>query len=454
MNFLIIGAGDVGKSLCRKLAAHHHNVVVVDRDSDINDSELAGLDLKIVLGNGCSPETLSAAGIESADFVIAVTDSDEVNIAACFVSRLLNPSPKRIARIRDLELTHRLVAPELLSEYFDLIINPEEAGAEYLLKLFKMPGAREFIDLAGGKVRVLGLSLTPNSPALQLTVAELHELYAEMALRVVAVLRGNKIFCPKTSEKLRVSDVIYVVTVPELTKKAFKVAGRELRDSQTAMIWGGSFLARSLALRLDEEGIRVKLILSDEEEQYAMADQLKHALVLGGEGTDQNLLVEENVDETDAFIAATEDEENNVLGALLAKKLGAKSAVALVSKSTYLPLVSAVGVDVVVSSRLAAASAIFRHIHSRSMLTEIAVQSDGGGFVEIDVSADRPIAGKLLSEIDLPYGVHVGAVLREGGALPVSPEIRFMEGDRVVFFVLKSSIKKLEKLLDLAIESF
>jgi len=454
MNFLIIGAGDVGKSLCRKLAAHRHNVVVVDRDPDTSDSELSSLDLKIVLGNGCSPATLTAAGIESADFVIAVTDSDEVNIAACFVSRLLNPAPKRIARVRDLELTHRLVAPELLNEYFDLIINPEEAGAEYLLKLFKMPGAREFIDLAGGLVSVLGLSLTASSPALHSTVAELHEKYAEVPLRVVAVLRGNKIFCPKTSEKLRESDVLYVVTVPELTKKVFKLAGRELRDSQTVMIWGGSFLARSLALRLDEEGIRVKLILSDEKEQYAMADVLKHALVLGGEGTDQNLLIEENVEDTDAFIAATDDEENNVLGALLAKKLGAKSAVALVSKSTYLPLVSAVGVDVVVSSRLAAASAIFRHIHSRSMLTEIAVQSDGGGFVEMEINQDMPIHGKHLGGLELPYGVHVGAILREGTSVPVGPEEALMLGDRVVFFVLKSSIKKLERLLALSIESF
>ncbi len=453
MNFLIIGAGDVGKSLSAQLAAHGHNVVLVDTDSDVLNSEISSLDLKVVIGNGCSPEVLFNAGILEANYIIAVTDSDEVNIAACFVSRLVNPHPKRIARIRDLNLASKLISPELLGEYFDLVVNPEEAGAEYLLKLFKLPGAREFVDLGYGKVRVLGLSVLETSPVLGQSLSQIHQEHQETPITIVALIRAGRMLCPAPEDKLRVGDVFYATTTPEATKDAFKLSGRELRHSQSAMLWGGSFLSRSLAFRLDQEGVRVKLILTDEDRQMEMADLLKNALVLNGEGTDQSLLIEEHVEDVDAFIAATDDEENNVLAALLAKKLGARNAVALVNKTSYLPLVSAVGVDVVVSARLAASSAIFKHIHAKSLLTEVAPHCDGGGFIEIDISSEMPLSGKILKDLALPVGVRVGAILREGKVLAPSPVEALLEGDRVILFALKSATAKLGRLLNLPIEA-
>lgn len=453
MNFIIIGAGDVGRSLGAQLAAHQHNVTLIDKDPDTLHSELSELDLKVVVGNGCSPEVLNQAGIEEADYVIAVTHSDEANIAACFVSRLVNPKPKRIARIRDLDLAERFVSPELLNEYFDLVVNPEEAGADYLLKLFQLPGAKEFVDLGYGKVRVLGLGITDECPVLNQSLSTIHSQYETTPLSIVAIVRAGRIFCPSAAELLKVGDIAYMVTSPEASKQAFELSGRALREGQTAMMWGGSFLSRSLALRLDQEGVRLKLILTDERKQLEMADQLRHALVLSGEGTDQALLMEEHVYDMDAFIAASDDEENNVLAALLAKKLGAKHAVAVVSKRSYLPLVSAVGVDVVVSARLAASSAIFRHIHSRSLLTEIAPHCEGGGFLELDISSEMPLSGKLLRDLALPQGVRVGAILREGNVCAPTPMEALLEGDRVIFFSLKSSTKKLGKLLNLPVNS-
>ncbi|RIL05190.1 MAG: Trk system potassium transporter TrkA, partial [Proteobacteria bacterium] len=134
MRFVIIGAGDVGANLCVKLASHQHDVILIEKRLENISKQISSLDLQIIIGNGSCPEVLSRAGIEAADYVIAVTDSDEVNVAACFISRLINPEPKRIARLRDLEIAHRSINPELLSEYFDLIINPDQAGAEYLLR--------------------------------------------------------------------------------------------------------------------------------------------------------------------------------------------------------------------------------------------------------------------------------------------------------------------------------
>lgn len=454
MRFIIIGAGDVGTHLSLKLARHGHNVVLVESDGDKLDSALTVTDLKIVLGNGAAPEILLAAGIRSADYVIAVTNSDEVNIAACFTSRLLNPAPKRIARVRDIHFVAPEIPPELLSEYFDLIINPEQAGSEYLLQLFHAPGAKEIMELGFGKVRIISLGISADSPLVRTRLDELKSEQQTGPLMVAAIIRNNKLMIPRGDEQLRVNDVAYFVTTPEETERAFTLAGRTLIEGKTAMVWGGTSFARFLAVALDKERTSLKLILGDETEQLQMADELKTTLVLSGDGTDQSLLLQEHITETDAFIAASPDEESNVLAALLAKRLGARTVMALVNKTAYLSLVSAVGVDVVISSSVAAASAIFKHIHSRSMISEITLQSEGAGFLEIDISREMPISGRPLNLLKLPYGITVAMLLREGRIFVPSEQEVLSEGDRVIFFVLKSAVAKLEKLLQMRLETF
>ncbi len=454
MKFIIIGAGDVGTSLCTKLAAHEHDVVLIEKNQENVSHSVSSLDIQVLIGNGASPEILTQAQVDKADYVIAVTDSDEVNIATCFISRLMAPHPKRIARVRDIELVTKSISPELLSEYFDLIINPEQAGAEYMLQIFKTPGAREIVEFSNGKVRVLGIQVTAESPLLDVKLKSLRELGYNAPVLILALMRAERLIVPKGDDKVKVGDVMYAVTTPDKTKLLFELAGRELHEGRSAMIWGGSTLARILAHELESQGTRVKLIIKDHEAASQMADELQDTLILHGEGTDQNLLNQEGISDMDAFVAASPDEENNILASLLAKKLGARVCMALVSKATYTPLVSAIGVDVVISSRLAAASAIFRHIHSRSIISEFLLQQETAGFIEIDLSPEIPICGSHLKNLKLPYGVLIVAILRGDEAIIPSGEDMLLAGDRAVIFVIKAALKKLEGLLDIKLELF
>lgn len=454
MKFVIVGAGDVGTSLSVNLASHQHEVILVEQKEAKVNKELAALDLQVVIGNGAAPETLVQAGIEDADYLIAVTNVDETNIAACFISRLLNPKPKRIARIRDLNLAHQHIAPELINEYFDLIINPEQAAADYLLRLFRIPGAREIVEFEGGKIRVLGLAVSPQSALLNMRLDALKNFQDEMPLLIAAVMRGTRLIVPRGDDHIRVGDVIYAVTIPEKTKLLFELAGKPWHQSRSAMIWGATVLARSLARALEQQGMRLKLIVGQQSSAAQLAADFASALVLQGDGTDQNLLLQENIDQTDAFIAATADDENNVLAALLAKKLGAKTTIALVNKSGYLPIVSAIGVDVVISSRAAAATAIFRHIHSRSIVSESALQQEGAGFIEIDAREGNPLLDKPLKDLKLPHGILIAAIINQKQITIPTGEAVIRAGDRVVIFLTKAALKKMEKLLNLKLELF
>lgn len=454
MRFIVIGAGDVGTSLSERLAQNQHDVVLVEKDEDKLARATASLDIQPVVGSGLSPDTLVRAGVNTADYLISVADIDEVNIASCLVAKLINPKAKRIARIRDISLVHKEISPEHLSEYFDLIINPDQAAAGQLLEAFRVPGAKELVEFGDGRLRVLGLSITAQSPVANRRLHSLQEYQDKFPVLIIAIMRRNQLIVPGGSDQLKIGDVVYAITLPEKTSILFELAGRELVQGRSAMIWGSTALARSLAHSLEKQGTKVKLILEDRQASTEIVDEFRESLVLLGDGTDQNLLVEENVGDVDAFVAVTNHEEDNILAALLAKRLGAKSSMALVNKGTYLPLVNAIGVDVVVSSRIAAASSIFNHIHSESLISEISIAHHGAGFIEFYANNSMSFLGQPLKDIKFPHGIIVAAIMRGNEVIIPKGSDTILDGDRIVVFVIRSAFKKLEKLLGIKLDLF
>ncbi|MCB0338682.1 MAG: Trk system potassium transporter TrkA [Bdellovibrionales bacterium] len=452
MRFVVIGAGNVGVSLTEKLAVNQHDVVLIDDNEEKLNAVVSSMDCQGVLGNGCSPEVLSRARIHEADYVVAVTNNDAVNIAACVSAKLLHPSAKRIVRIRELEFNFPGVNKDKLNDYFDLIINPSQAGAEYLLRMFKVPGAKEVVEFADGKVRVIGVSVSPRSPLLGRKLQALGEYREKYPLLIIAILRGSRLIIPRGTDKLRVGDIMYLVTPPEHTNVIFELAGKELHQGRSAMIWCGGSLGRRLAHSLEEMGTEVKLIVSDTDDAEALADEFQSALVLQGEGTDHNLLLEENVQDFDAFISVTPDEEDNVLAALLAKRLGAKSSMALVNKISYIPLVAAIGVDVVVSSLTAAASQIFKHIHSGSIVSEFSLRHRGAGFLELIADEKSEFLNVPIKTLHIPEGILICAILRGDSVIIPRGDDTIKIDDRVVVFVARTAIKKVEKALGMKVE--
>jgi trk system potassium uptake protein TrkA len=454
MKFLVIGAGAVGTSLCSRLVADQHDVTMIERNEANVDKVVSSLDLEILYGNGCSPELLVRAGIHTADYVIAVASIDEVNVTACLAAKLLNPNAKRIARIRDIDFNHAGIPEETLKDTFDLIINPDHAAAQYLLKLFQFPGAKEVVDFCDGKLRVLALEIKEGAPMANKALSEFAALENQFPMLVISIVRGDKLIVPRGNDVIKPGDVLYFITVPEKTSVLFEATGSTLTVGSSAMIWGGGSLGRALAQTLEQHGVKIKLIVSEDDPALEIIDELKNTLVLAGDGKDQQLLEEENIGNVDAFIAATSDEEDNILSSLLAKKLGVRTSMALVDRATYSSLVSAIGVDVAVSARIAAATEIFHHIHSESVISEFSMKHLNAGFIEIAIDVDSPIANKALNELKVPHGIIISAIVRGREIFIPRGDAEIYPHDRVVIFVTRASQKKLEKLLDTKMEFF
>jgi trk system potassium uptake protein TrkA len=452
MHFIVLGAGDVGTTLAEQLVREQHDVVLIDRDEAKLTTASSHLDVQPVAGNGCLPEVLIRAGLNTADYFIAVADQDEVNISACMSARLINPEAKRIARLREISYEHKDIVEDQVQDYFDLTINPVQAAADYLFRLFQVAGAREVIDFCEGRLQVIGLDVKSHSPYVGKKLKELAELREKLHMLIIAIVRDGELLVPRGNDELKAYDTVYCITPPERIGMFFEMVGNTFARAKSAMIWGGNPLGKRLAHDLEEQGVKVKLIASQEESTHELLDEFHHILVLTGDGKDRELLLEENIHESDAFIAVTPDEEDNILSALLAKKLGSRTSMALVNKATYMPLVHAIGVDVAVSSRAAAANAIFAHIHSEALISDFSLRHLGAGFIEIEIEEDMPIAGKTIEKAKFPHGILCASLTRgEEHIIPLGDTV-LTPGDHVILFITRGDHVKLEKLFGKKIE--
>lgn len=455
MKFVVVGAGLVGTSLAHKLGALGHDVTLVDNDQErLNSATINSRRIDTVFGSGASPEVLVNAGLEHADYLLAVSDIDEVNVAACFIGRLITPKPKRIARIRSFEISSPEISPIFLSEYFDLVINPERAAADSLVKTLNIPGAHEVLEFADGRIRVLGLTVAPSSPLSNMKLSALKDWPQQLPVLIVAVMRGSKLLVPKGDDKIRAGDVIYAVSLPNKTKLLFELAGKQLHDTRRVILWVTDGLAQTLIKTLQGHVDHLTVLTPDSALKESLTTVFKRLKVVSGNASDQNVLLDCGVADCDAFIAASDNDENNVLTALLAKRLGAQNAGCFVSNESYGPLVAAVGVEMVINLRLAAANAIFQHIHHRSIISELSLQNEGAGFVEVEWDSKMPFLNKKIKDLNLPHGILIAGIERGDTMIIPTGEDILASGDKVLIFVLRAAQPRLEKLLGFQLELF
>jgi len=445
MRFVIVGAGNVGLGLAERLTNNRHDVVLIEKDESVVQQIHGSLDIQVLKGNACSAKKLQEAGIANADYLIAVSNNDEANIAVCLLAKLINPQVKRILRAHNVDLPQ-----QPLDEFFDFVLNPDEAGAEHVFRLLKMVGAKDMVEFAGGKLLVLSLEVKENSKLAAKRLSALKGTFPETPFLILGVVRNGNLIIPNGKEHLKTGDLVYIITLPEKVAALFELCGQKKEPLKYVVIWGGSNLALSLADKLEKTTIQTKLIVPDDDLVYS--DRYKHTLVLRGDGTDMRLLVQENISEANVFVTATDDEENNILGAILAKKLGARSTMALVKKGAYLSLLSTLGVDCVVNANVAAASSIFRYIHAGSVLSELALEKRNAGFVEIEVDTDSELCEKTLQDLALPVGILIAAIERGDEVIIPTGEVAIKAGDILVIFLLRSEMRKLEKRLQLRFE--
>jgi trk system potassium uptake protein len=452
VSIIIIGAGEVGYHLASRLSKENQDVVIIDRDLEKVRRVQNTLDVQAIHGSGSSISVLRQAGISDASMIIAVTNSDEVNMISCLVAGVQDQVPKKIARVRD--PAYASIFPLFDKEHLDidLVINPDHEVVEMIHKLMEVPGAVEVVDFGEGKVRMVGLPLLPGSPLAGKSLAELSRLYPQSGVLIVAVQKGEKVFIPRGPDVLEANDLLFVVMERDRTQEALDSFGKRRPSIKRVMILGGTLIGVELASQLEKMGIQVKIVEQNEARCQEIAEKCTRALVLRGDATYQDLLLEENVAEMDTFIAVTEDEETNVMISLLAKKMGVRRVMTLVNKVGYSPLVHSIGVDVVISPRLAAVNKIIKFIRRGKILSISALPGENAEFFEAVAMETSDIVGRPLRDLQFPRDAIVGALVRGQEVIIPSGSTVVQPGDRVMIFALTSAVKEVEKILMVKLE--
>jgi trk system potassium uptake protein TrkA len=456
MNIIIIGAGVVGRTIARKFSGEGQDIVIIEKDEHTIKELQESLDVKIIQGSGSSPEVLARAGIEQAEMVIAVTNSDEVNMIACLIAETQSRVPKKIARIRNPDY---LNYTEIFQrDYLDLdfIINPERVAADRILKILETPGAIDVMDFIEGNLKLVGVKLSADSELTGKKARDLGAFFTNGNIIIVAIYRGDQTIIPQGKTVLEEGDLVFALTHQEEASSIPRLFGKinDDKGSDKIMIIGGGDVGFFLAVALEDKGHQVKIIEKNATRCEFLAEKLNKTIVISGDGTDQSLLKEENISDLDTFIAVTNDEEANILTSLLSKRLGARRSVALIDKPEYLSMVSTIGVDVAVSPRLASVSDILQFIRKGKVLSVKTLMEERVEAMETIAMETADIVGTPIKDIKFPMGAIIGAVVKGDDVLLPTGDTIIEPGDRVVIFTLPKTIPQVEKLLTVKPEFF
>ena len=452
MKIIIVGAGEVGFHIARKLSEENQDVVLIDKDPQQIKKINENLDVQAFLGSGTSPILLKDAGIKEADMLVAATDSDEVNLISCLLARNLNHVMLKVARVRNQEYLEEkeLFGRDLLG--IDLTINPESIMVETIMRLMEVPGASEVIDFAGGQVKLIGFTVQKGSPFADRQLLSLNEVKEE--LLVGAIVRGEQVVIPRGKDTIKVDDLVYLVVKKDMINHVAALFNMKEEASRRVIIIGAGQTGAALATALDRTRVNAKIIDKDSERCAELAEKLKRVIVIHGDGTDSTLLQEENIMDVDIIIAIIGDEENNVLISLLGKALGAKRTITRVSKLSYIPLVSAIGLDTVISARLSAVRAILQYIRRGKIISVAPLKGEHAEAIEAEALETSDIVNIPLSKVKLPRGAIIGAIVRGKQIIIPRGNDIIRPKDRLIIFAVRQVIPKLEKLLTVKLEYF
>ncbi|NCD24566.1 MAG: Trk system potassium transporter TrkA [Deltaproteobacteria bacterium] len=451
MKAIIVGAGEVGFHIAKRLASENKDVVVIDRNPAVLQRILDHMDVQVLEGSGCSPLILGEAGISKADVLLAVTDSDEINLMACTFANMLAPGLTKLARIRNDEY---IAYGQQLAQGIGIgiIINPETEVVKSVEHMLRAPGAVDISDLAGGRIKLAGTWITEGNPLVGIRLFDLRRKVADTPMIVAAIVRDDAVIVPAGSDEIREGDLVYFVCENSQLQAVFSFLGNRPGKKSRVLIIGGGNIGLRLARGLEKKSIQVKLLDKDAARCAVLANELSRTVVLHGDGTDQEVLQEENVGDMDVVVTMTGNEESNILASLLAKKLGAAMAITRLNKIEYMPLVRAIGLEHIVSPRLSAVNSIFKHVRKGGVLSTVAIK-DGAEALEALVGPDSGLVGTPLKDLDFPKGVLVLCIMREDSVLIPGGYDFIKAGDRVIILSLLESIPRVEQMLSRKRES-
>jgi trk system potassium uptake protein TrkA len=454
MKIIILGAGQVGSSLANNLASEANDITVVDIDGKRLQEMQDRLDLRTVTGKASHPDVLQRAGAEDADMIIAVTNSDETNMVACQIAYTLFHTPTKIARVRAQEY---LYFPELFTQDampVDVIISPEQLVTDYIHRLIEHPGALQVLDFSGGRVQLVAVKAYYGGPLVGHELRTLRDHMPGVQTRVAAIYRRGKAINPEGHTVIEADDEVFFIAAKKDIRAVMSELRRLEKPFKRVIIAGGGNIGKRLARALEHQ-YQVKLIDHNPTRTVTISEELERTIVLQGDAADEELLLEENIEDTDVFCALTNDDEANILSAMLAKRLGARKVMALINRAAYVDLVESGDIDIAISPPQATIGSLLAHVRRGDVVMVHSLRRGAAEAIEAIAHGDQyssKVVGRAIEDIKLPAGTTIGAIVRGDEVLIAHHDTVIEAEDHVLLFVVdKKRIPEVERLFQVGV---
>ncbi|PCJ99705.1 MAG: Trk system potassium transporter TrkA [Zetaproteobacteria bacterium] len=458
MRVIICGADLVGSSIAAYLSKEDNDVTVIDPDSNVLAQLHSFMDVNTVAGHASDPDVLNAAGANDCDLIIAVTENDEINMIACQIGHSLFGIPKKIARIR----RQAYLDPSWSNLFsrahmpIDVIISPETLVAQNIVQKLAIPGTTTALRLADGKAYLIGVVCMEDCPVLHTQLCQLDKLFPDLSFSIVSISRGTKNIIPDEDDMLEVGDEAYIVVDSKHLRRIMAAFGHLEKEARRIIISGGGNIGLSLIKKLQEEvsGLQLKVIEHNEERAQYLSEQLENIIILNGNTLERDIMEEASVSTAETYIALMNDDESNILGSLLAKQYGCQRVVTLVNNHAYYPLVGPLGIDALVSPKSIIVANIMQHVR-RGRIKGIHNIRDGEfELMEIEISDSSRIANKNIQDLELPSGVVIGAIIRDGEVIIPKYNLDILPKDHIIILASSEKARLVENMLCVRVDLF
>ena len=461
MNIIICGAGRVGFTIAKLLSEQGHSITVIDQSSEdiqkINDS----LDVKAIVGKATYPSILEKANAAETDMIIAVTRNDEINMLICQIAFSIFNIPKKIARIRSQDYLNpkftRVYNKENLP--IDVIISPEIEIARSIQRKLEAPGALDSVPFAENQIRLLEILIKDNCKLIGLKLNELTNKFPNLDANIIAIIREDKSFIPKKTDQVKENDKIYVIINSSQMAETLEAFGHSEKISKKILIIGGGNIGYNLAKNIEDtlEGVRVKIVEKDKLRSEYLANELNNTIVINGNGLDEEVLSEANLDEAETVLALTNDDEDNLMVSVLVEKFAKdqkdiedKRTMALINKPNYSLLQSSLKIDDLIDPRMNTVSSILKHIHKGTIENAYTISNGEYEVIEAEIIESSELINKELKNSNLPDEIRIGAVLRNKKVIIPKSDFIFQKDDQIVLIVKKDTVGVVENLFRLS----
>lgn len=454
MKIIILGAGQVGSSVAANLCSEANDITVVDHAPGVLRGLQEKYDLRAIIGSASHPSVLEKAGAKDADMIIAVTNSDETNMVACQVAHTIFHTPTKIARLRNSEYLNSATLFNRKAMPVDVLISPEQLVTEYIARLLSFPGALQVLDFASGRVQMVVIKISARTTPVGRQIRELPALLATAEFRVASIFRGGQAIIPDGETRIEQDDELFIIGAPRHIRVLLKSIKYTDKPMRRIIIASGGNIGRRLARQIEDKH-RVKVIELSAECARLASEELNHAIVLNGDAADEELLLEENIEDTDIFCALTNADETNIISCMLAKRLGAHKVMALINRAAYVDLVQSDVIDIAISPQQATIGSLLAHIRKGDVVAVHSLRRGAAEAIEAIAHGDTGssnVVGRQLGQLALPPSTSIGAIVRGDEVIIAHHDTVIESEDHVILLVAdKKRVPEVERLFQVKV---